>query len=70
MEYEEGHGVRANVGNSEGSVMARPIEATPILKGKDAEAFLRRMETVVVTKERVAFLKTAALQSKKAERDR
>lgn len=50
--------------------MARPIEATPILKGKDADALLRRAESVVVTKERIAFLKTAALQSKKAEKDR
>jgi|GEM_PF-1319083 hypothetical protein len=52
------------------SIMARPIEATPILKGKDAEALLRRAESVVVTKERIAFLKTAALQSKKAEKDK
>jgi hypothetical protein len=62
MEYEEGHGVRANVGNSEGSVMARPIEATPILKGKDAEAFLRRMETVVVTKQRIPKDRCASKQ--------
>jgi hypothetical protein len=50
--------------------MARPIEATPVVKGKDAEVFLRRMERVVVTEKRMAFLKTAALQSKKAERDK
>jgi len=50
--------------------MARHIEATPILKGKDADALLRRAGSVVVTKKHISFLKTAALQSKKAEKDR
>jgi hypothetical protein len=47
--------------------MARPIEATPVLKGDDAKEFLRRMESAVMTPERLDWLKTAAEESRKAE---
>lgn len=47
--------------------MARPIESTPVLKGKDADAFLRQTRDVVVTPERREWLETLAKQSKKAE---
>jgi hypothetical protein len=38
--------------------MASPIEPTPILKGKDAERFLKRMKEPA-TKEEKEFLKKA-----------
>jgi hypothetical protein len=38
--------------------MARPIEPTPILKGKDAERFLKRMEEPATPEEK-EFLKKA-----------
>lgn len=47
--------------------MARPIEVTPVLKGKDAKSFLRSVRSVVVTSERMEFLKSASEKSKKAE---
>lgn len=37
---------RKNVERLNVKAMARPIEETPILKGKDAERFLQRMEDV------------------------
>jgi hypothetical protein len=50
--------------------MARPIEVTPVLKGKDARVFMEQTQNVVVTKERVEWLKSVAEQSKKAEKDK
>lgn len=48
--------------------MARPIEVTPVLKGKDAKAFLTSLKEVVVTKERLAWLKSVSEKSKRAEK--
>jgi hypothetical protein len=49
--------------------MARPIEATPILKGKDAQAFLKKthLDQPVPTS-RVDWLNKLAQQSKRAEK--
>lgn len=47
--------------------MARPIEATPVLRGKDAKEFLSRMNAVVMTAERREWLESAARESKEAE---
>ena len=47
--------------------MARPIESTPVLKGKDAAAFLRQTRDVTVTPERREWLESLAKQSRKAE---
>lgn len=47
--------------------MARPIEVTPILKGKDAQAFLEETTRVVVTQERMEWLRTVSEKSKRAE---
>lgn len=47
--------------------MARPIEATPILKGKDAREFLRATLNVRITKERKDWLASIAHESKQAE---
>ena len=48
--------------------MARPIEVTPVLKGKDAKTFLAETTSVVVTKERMEWLKSVSEKSKRAER--
>jgi len=48
--------------------MARPIEATPVLKGKDAQEFLRVTRNVEVTTERLTWLATVAKESKQAEK--
>jgi hypothetical protein len=50
--------------------MARPIEVTPVLKGKDARVFIEKTQSVVVTEERIQWLKAVAEQSRKAEKDR
>ena len=51
--------------------MARPIEATPVLKGKDARTLLESVRlTEPVSAERLAWLKEAAAQSKAAEKDK
>jgi hypothetical protein len=47
--------------------MARPIEPTPILKGKDAKDFITRMDAAVMTRERLTYLRCAAEESKRAE---
>lgn len=48
--------------------MARPIEVTPILKGKDALKFLRETSNPKVTAERLQWLASVALESKQAEK--
>ena len=49
--------------------MARPIEATPKLTGRDAEALLRQMQVnQPVSAERVLWLDKLAQESKAAER--
>lgn len=50
--------------------MARPIEVTPVLKGKDARVFLEQTQSVVVTAARIEWLKAVAVQSKKAQKDK
>jgi hypothetical protein len=48
--------------------MARPIEATPVLTGRDAEIFLRQVRlTEPVSKARLAWLERLAEESKSAE---
>lgn len=37
--------------------MAKPIEPTPILEGKDAEDVLKELESVSYSAEKAAFLK-------------
>jgi hypothetical protein len=47
---------------------ARPIQATPVLKGKDARTtFLKNMNAAVMTPERLKYLQSAAEASKNAE---
>lgn len=48
--------------------MARPIEVTPVLKGKDAKNFLTALRNVVVTKERIEWLKCVSEKSRRAEK--
>lgn len=48
--------------------MARPIEVTPVLEGKDAERFLRETRDVRITVERMTWLASVAEESKKAEK--
>jgi hypothetical protein len=48
--------------------MARPIEATPVLRGKDAEVFLRQMNSAVMTLERQRWLESVATESKRVEK--
>jgi hypothetical protein len=47
--------------------MARPIQPTPALKGKDAKLFLDKMNSAVMTPERLTWLQSAAEESKRAE---
>jgi hypothetical protein len=48
--------------------MARPIEATPILKNKDADSFLKEMRCgEPVSSDRVRWLEQLAAASKSAE---
>jgi hypothetical protein len=47
--------------------MSRPIEATPPITGKAAERFLQDMEAAVMTPERLAWLRSVAEQSQRAE---
>ena len=51
----------------EAMLMARPIEVTPVLKGKDAQAFLRETRDVQVTTERLSWLASVAQESRQAE---
>ncbi len=37
--------------------MARPIEPTPVLEGKDAEELLKEMESAIHNSEKEEFLK-------------
>lgn len=48
--------------------MARPIQPTPVLKGKDARVFLDRMNAAVMTPQRLQWLELAAKESKQAEK--
>ena len=47
--------------------MVKPIQSTPVLKGKDAKVFIEKMNAAVMTPERQAWLKSAADESKRAE---
>jgi len=49
--------------------MARPIEATPVLKGKDARVFRdHMMDHAMVTPDRLHWLEAVARESKRAEK--
>ena len=49
--------------------MARPIEATPVLKGNDARIFLDQIKVnEPVSAERVRWLETLAAESKSVEK--
>lgn len=49
--------------------MARPIEATPILKGKDARAFLKEVKVErPASAQRLQWLDKLARESKSAEK--
>jgi hypothetical protein len=50
--------------------MARPIEATPVVKGKDGDLFVREARDVVVTTAPREWLESLAKQSKKAETEK
>jgi hypothetical protein len=41
-----------------------------VLKGKDAEVFLKKMNAAVMTDERLEWLRSAAEESKRAENKR
>ncbi len=48
--------------------MARPIEATPVLRNRDADSFLREMKCdEPVSSDRLRWLDTVAEASKSAE---
>jgi hypothetical protein len=47
--------------------MARPIEPTPVITGKDAKEFIAKMDAAVMTPERLTYLRSAAEESKRAE---
>jgi len=49
-------------------IMAKPIEATPVLKGKDARMFLSQMNSAIMTPERMQYLESVAAESKRAEK--
>jgi hypothetical protein len=51
----------------EDTFMARPIEPTPVLKGRDAKIFIERMDAAVMTPERLRWLESIAAESKRAE---
>lgn len=49
--------------------MARPIEATPVLKGKDARLFLEQVRIErPVSSERIEWLAQLAKESKQSEK--
>jgi hypothetical protein len=48
--------------------MVKPIQSTPVLKGQDAKIFISKMNAAVMTPERLAWLRTAAEESKRAEK--
>jgi len=51
--------------------MARPIEATPVLKGRDADQFLESVRmTQPVSEDRQRWMSDLVQQSKAAERVR
>jgi len=50
--------------------MARPIEATPVLEGRDAESFLESVRPKPVSEERQRWMQELVQQSKKAENPR
>jgi hypothetical protein len=50
--------------------MARPIQPTPPLRGKDAKIFSDKMNAAVMTPERLRYLEAAAEASKRAENKR
>ncbi len=50
--------------------MARPIQPTPVLKGKDAKMFAEKMNAAVMTPERLKYLQAAGESSKRAESKR
>jgi hypothetical protein len=57
------------IGNSEGSLMARPIEATPVLKGKDAKVFLEQIKiTEPISTERKLWMARLVAEAKAAEK--
>jgi hypothetical protein len=47
--------------------MARPIEPTPVITGKEAKEFLIKMDAAVMTQDRLTYLQSAALESKRAD---
>lgn len=47
--------------------MARPIEPTPVLTGKDAKDFLAKTENAVLTTKRSQYLDDLARASEAAE---
>ena len=53
----------------EGSIMARPIEATPLLKGKDAKVFLEQIKiTEPISIERKLWMARIVAEAKAAEK--
>ena len=56
-------------GKKGATYMARPIEATPVLKGKDARVFRdQMMDHAMVTPDRLHWLEAVARESKRAEK--
>lgn len=49
--------------------MARPIEATPMLEGKDADNFLRAVQDAQPSAERLEWLDKLARESKSVEKE-
>ena len=57
-----------HVAGSGGKNMARPIEATPVLKGRDAERFLDSVRPEPISEDRQRWMQELMEQSRKAER--
>jgi|GEM_PF-724279 len=61
--------VKADHRQQWGSIMARPIEATPVLKGKDAKVFLEQTKIKEpISVERMLWLATLVKEGKAAEK--
>ena len=50
--------------------MARPIEATPVLEGRDAERFLDSVKTERISEDRQRWMDNVVRESKVAEKPR
>jgi hypothetical protein len=61
--------IYATAVQAEGNIMARPIEATPVLKGKDARVFLEQTKiTKPISAKRKLWMAKLVAEGKAAEK--